>query len=730
MKKIHILTMCIAVATAACTQDPGAYETTDTGIAFSGTVSEPSTRLAMGRETGGLSYSWEVDKDKIGIFASVRGGSIKTNAQYAAAQSAASTGFVPVSETDIIKWGVDAHEFYAYYPYNASAGHDVTAIPVSVPSEQRQAAADDVSHLPTGSFLYAKVEGATQSGGEVKFMFKNLFSTVELRLATPEGTSDVEAIILRSTDTAEKMAFSGGNMNLTTGTLDLTNATGSSEVKTTFATPLTIGTTPVKAFMTITPGHAGKTFKVYAVIDGAEIEIAEKTAPDDGIPVGVNAIIEATVPFIEPSTAINLSEKGRANTYVVNAANTEYRFIATVKGNGIARNYSWTIADDGPTYTKSYTAADMSLSPVTAGVLWYIPQQISNRYNSTCSVVIESVRFENGYIYFRTPETFQNGNVIIAAWDGEGEIIWSWTIWAVEGYVPEEHIKYPMDGETPVPIMDRNLNATMVDDTGAENGWQASGVSGFFYMWGRKDPFPPGNDLSLEDGGRGNWGCPALTPVERYQIPNTINIHNWGNTLPVIVMFDNPDRFRYLENELGPGYTLDQAVEVSIKNPFRWLYYGTNMYPNDPFHWWGNYGAKSFETRDEARYLWGAPTVLATPQKSIYDPCPPGWKVPTSSMNHALDNDPGKRISDNGFGVIYPKYDVFIPIAGFRGAHGGHIRGAYNEFPLHNSNAATDGSSGRLKYYDLRISDGEFVSNPGADKEAWGHQIRCMRDTE
>jgi hypothetical protein len=198
----------------------------------------------------------------------------------------------------------------------------------------------------------------------------------------------------------------------------------------------------------------------------------------------------------------------------------------------------------------------------------------------------------------------------------------------------------------------------------------------------------------------------------------------------VIVMFDNPDRYRFLENELGPVYTLDQAVEVSIKNPFRWLYYGTNGFPNSPFHWWGNYGAKSIETRDEGRYLWGAPTVQGTPQKSIYDPCPPGWKVSTSSMNHALDNDPDKRKSDNGFGVIYPKYDVFIPIAGFRGAHGGHIREAFREFPLHNSNAATDGSSGRLRYYDLRITNGEFVSRPGADTESWGHQIRCMQDTE
>ena len=40
----------------------------------------------------------------------------------------------------------------------------------------------------------------------------------------------------------------------------------------------------------------------------------------------------------------------------------------------------------------------------------------------------------DGLVYFKTPKTFVNGNAVIAALNESGEIIWSWNIWAVEGW--------------------------------------------------------------------------------------------------------------------------------------------------------------------------------------------------------------------------------------------------------------------------------------------------------
>ncbi len=735
MKKLHILVMCMAAAVVACTQDPG-VNTTDKGVSFSGGVSTgKSTRLAMNQETDGLSYSWEAAKDKIGIYASTASGTIKTNAQYSATQSAANSAFEPVSAADNIMWSKGAHDFYAYYPYNAAAGFDPKAVPVAVPAVQEQKEDGDFSHLPTGAFIYAKAEGATESAGGVNLMFKNLFSTLEIKVSTESGSAKIEGIVFRSTDNADIVSFSGATVDLSTGAINMTNATGTPQVKTTFATPPTITPEGAKFYMTISPGHAGKTFKVYAVIDDAEIKVAEVTAPaEGGIPVGVNAVIDVTVPAQTLKPAINLSNPQPGNTYIVNRAGQEYRFNATIKGNGIERNYEWKVGD--VQYNKSFTASDLTLEPSEAGVLWYMAQQTSGSYNSTCPVVIESVRLENGYIYFTTPETFQNGNAIIDAWDekgiNEGEIIWSWTIWAVEDYDAEASVKSLNDEWF---IMDRNLGATLASDTGITNGWEVSGISGNFYMWGRiymggrKAPFPPATDLNDNGGGRGGWGIPALTPIERYQIPNTIGLHGWGNTLPVIVLFDNGDRFRYLENELGPGYTTEQAIQFSIKNPFRWLYNGTNGTPHDPYHWWGHYGGRDVSVREEWRYMWGAPTHLMVPKKSIYDPCPPGWKVPTSSVNWALNSDEGKAKSENGWGVYYPKFDVLIPIAGFRGAHGGHVREVKNEFHLYNSNMVSDDATGSLFRYDLKIdSFGQPTFYPGSAYSAWGYQIRCMKD--
>ncbi|MBQ2452083.1 MAG: hypothetical protein II276_01335, partial [Bacteroidales bacterium] len=61
---------------------------------------------------------------------------------------------------------------------------------------------------------------------------------------------------------------------------------------------------------------------------------------------------------------INLSENGCANTYIVNAAATEYSFNAKLKGNGIARTFTWTA--DGENITQGYSDAEIRINPANA----------------------------------------------------------------------------------------------------------------------------------------------------------------------------------------------------------------------------------------------------------------------------------------------------------------------------------------------------------------------------
>lgn len=141
---------------------------------------------------------------------------------------------------------------------------------------------------------------------------------------------------------------------------------------------------------------------------------------------------------------IDLSAEGTANTYYVDAANTFYRFRADVKGNGKALTCGG----------LSYTEEDLRIEPKAALVLWYSCLQTSySPWIQVSPVVLNSVKFKkDGYIYFDTPETFVNGNVVIVAIDKElgydqieadadkritnAEVLWSWNIVFSEGYDP------------------------------------------------------------------------------------------------------------------------------------------------------------------------------------------------------------------------------------------------------------------------------------------------------
>lgn len=49
----------------------------------------------------------------------------------------------------------------------------------------------------------------------------------------------------------------------------------------------------------------------------------------------------------------------------------------------------------------------------------------------------------DGLIYFKTPKTFIDGNAVIAALNESGEIVWSWNVWAVEGWNADATAKKP-----------------------------------------------------------------------------------------------------------------------------------------------------------------------------------------------------------------------------------------------------------------------------------------------
>ena len=152
---------------------------------------------------------------------------------------------------------------------------------------------------------------------------------------------------------------------------------------------------------------------------------------------------------VNVSSAVDLSESGTANSYIVSNAGT-YKF-KSVKGN-----------------------SNISVGNVAStDILW---ETFGTDIAPYACDIIKDVCHNNEYIAFETADIFREGNAVISAKDSEGNILWSWHIWMTDR--PEEHCYYNDAGT----MMDRNLGATSATPGDV-------GALGLLYQWGKKDPF-------------------------------------------------------------------------------------------------------------------------------------------------------------------------------------------------------------------------------------------------
>ena len=169
-----------------------------------------------------------------------------------------------------------------------------------------------------------------------------------------------------------------------------------------------------------------------------------------GTPVSVTLIQDVFV-SVDPSKAVPLYEGEKyANCYVVDETVSRlYQFDAK-KNNG------------------DFPSEQMD----SAAVLWQ---------NVPCP--IDTAFYQNEMIYFKT-KAGETGNAVIAVFDQDEQICWSWHIW-----VTGEPIGTNTFANSKV-FMDRNL--------GAYKSASEYTMIGTFYQGGRKDPFP----AASQDGDR------------------------------------------------------------------------------------------------------------------------------------------------------------------------------------------------------------------------------------
>ena len=646
MKKIFFIA-CAFAAVFACQKQEFDQPAENEGVTvpLKITADIAQTKTTMTNVDGVLKSAWK-DGDKIYVSTQHAGYYIDNTTEFTASTSGETVEFTTDSE------GIPMPSFSSSYPdwtyqlfaeYPAPLNGKLWYREFSMSESQSQSVPGDLSHIEKSNILYALpvVTDWYETPISVKFTFQHLLSVLQLDMKGAEPGIKLTRIIVEMLDqTGEDfLVLTKGTVNFKNeenGNGKITQKEGKNKLVLNLESLVELPTDKYAQFyMTISPGHSGQTFKVTAITDmGETLEIGSMKVPADGaIPQGAKAYKSFTVnppakEDVDYASAIDLSANGTANTYLVNQANTLYKFKADVKGNGSVPSV---LTDIG-------IGATTTIAPKTALLLWYNCVQTSNAWVDQNPVDITSIELKDGYIYFKTPKTFVNGNAVIAAFAEDGltytniavdenrlltnaTILWSWNIWASEGYDIEADAFTAGD----FTIMGRNLGAAVgkaeIDSyqTAGERKYVAASAIGNYYQWGNKNPYPHVSDYEnykIPDYGNMLYNTPTYTPILALQVGTNANVPMPGQMFGVYDAFSQDVGTCLSDDDRTPA----NIVAYTESAPYKYM---KNSLSGYSYSWTGHIGGTALEA------LWGDATLedVTDHIKTIYDPCPVGWKV-------------------------------------------------------------------------------------------------------
>ncbi|MFR9603049.1 MAG: hypothetical protein SNG02_04170 [Rikenellaceae bacterium] len=358
----------------------------------------------------------------------------------------------------------------------------------------------------------------------------------------------------------------------------------------------------------------------------------------------------------------------QANSMIVNEAGKFYIFSSTFKGEDKTQLLTG-VASAGMLWKDTYCSINHAQKYSDTEIGFYVS---SDEYD-----IDEDGEYTD----------IKEGSAVIAAYDENEDILWSWHIWGLDDEISE----ITFNDRT---FMDRNLGADyndifiLADDDlySTQNTNECTKNSyGLYYQWGRKDPFP--------------------TPV-------TYNCTGG---------YDN-----FLVNDYNSSVYISYYETTAVKGRVSY----TTEYPT-------YYLTGVTESNDDWLYsshngdLWNDNT------KSIYDPSPKGWRVPRSTDfdGVTLASIPPSQTSDGTYSYAAMlqdasgKEELFIG-AGRRNYISGRIQNVIGDgnYTPWSGYYWTSGSTTDTKSYCLKFASDESLTTQYAARRANGMQIRCVKN--
>ena len=333
-----------------------------------------------------------------------------------------------------------------------------------------------------------------------------------------------------------------------------------------------------------------------------------------------------------------LEKRSTANCYVVRKAG-RYR-IPLIYGNGIkngavnaaayTRQGSTNTADFvnhlGNKLTSPYIEENAGCVAASAGLLWQTSRQM-----------IYQVVVSAGQLVFDIDDIpATNGLAVLYVKDANGDIIWSWMIWAVNDSLESFKLKNHTDVE--YEMMGLPLGAI----------WDAAKQHYVVphYQWGRKDPMAPAKAYN------------STTNIDLFDIEGNAytGFGNYG-------VADDAD---------AGGTTRSVANGIKMPEKF-FLEYDATKYNWNNLDWFNNFWNAAITASGDND------DNQATAIKTIYDPCPVGWMLPaarfatgfTTTGTNSSDASEFNVIGSFANGYTFKKdtddaEGVFFPAAGYR----------------------------------------------------------------
>ena len=414
----------------------------------------------------------------------------------------------------------------------------------------------------------------------------------------------------------------------------------------------------------------------------------------------------------------NLSVPQTANCYMIHRSGY-YKFKANVRGNGVMQILASKTVDNNKTVTEIKEIADgMSdkFTPAKVDFLWYQGDFCDTDWTTDVNKPNEDeipmilmdggVPDKDGYVNFYVGD-FHKGNVGLAAYDASGNILWSWHLWFTDK---------PEDVDTGnYTLMDRFLGATFAPTISGNSitfsGNQLLATYGFYYQWGKKDPFFGPRAAGSNDNT--NNDTPQCSTYWTKAYNGTWTARDTFDTAGIVRVSGAPATpLTFRKNEGNAN--------------------------GDKSFWY----TSEFVTSQTSQHMWGYGQVgNAAGQgytKTVHDPCPPGYMVmyhevwyynDNANISYAGKSTGGATLSDednfNTGGIVLTKsgFDrAWYPFTGYRDGRTGRIGSVGNQ-----------GHIASCMPYSTYNTRGYQYTNTNTTQHrehgsATGRVVRCMKE--